>query len=98
MLPRERELVERLKDRPFTLLGINSDQSRSALQKNLVDEKITWPNIFDGPAGQGPVANTWNVHSWPTIYLIDAVGVIRAKNVSEEGLEKEIEELLKTTP
>ena len=26
MLPHEKELVERLKDKPFALLGINSDQ------------------------------------------------------------------------
>jgi len=41
MLPHERDLVQRLANRPFTLLGINSDESRSALKKIIASEKIT---------------------------------------------------------
>lgn len=42
MLPHEREMVVRLKDMPFALIGINSDGDRSVLQKILEREKITW--------------------------------------------------------
>ena len=27
----------------------------------------------------------WNIRAWPTIYVLDATGVIRAKNPSIEG-------------
>jgi hypothetical protein len=98
MLPHEREMVERLKDKPFTLLGINSDSGRSALKKTMEDEKITWPNIYDGTAGEGKIANKWNVYSWPTIYILDHEGVIRRKNLRDEAMEKAVNELLPKIP
>lgn len=98
MLPHEREMVERLKGRPFTLLGINSDESRSALQKVLADERITWPNIYDGPPGQGPIARRWNVRGWPTIYVLDHEGRIRFRDLRDKPLEAAVLKLLADVP
>ena len=98
MLPHEREMVKRLKDKPFTLLGINSDQGRSALKKIMKDEKVTWPNIAGGPPGQNKIAQKWNVHAWPTIYVLDHKGVIRYKNLRGDQLEEAVNKLLKRVP
>lgn len=97
MLPHERELMKRLADKPFVLLGINSDESRSALQKIMKDENITWPNIYDGPPGPGggTIANRWNVSGWPTIYVLDHEGVIRYRDVRDKEMDMAVEELLK---
>jgi len=94
MLPHERELVRRLKDEPFTLLGINSDESRSALKKIIADEQITWPNIYGGPLGSNELAKRWNVWSWPTIYVLDHKGVIRYRDVRDRQLEEAVNQLL----
>lgn len=94
MLPHEREMVKRLKDKPFTLLGINSDSSRSALKKIIKDEEITWPNIYGGPPGENQIAKQWNVYGWPTIYILDHEGVIRHKGLRDEAMEKAVNELL----
>ncbi len=94
MLPHEREMTARLKDKPFTLLGINSDESRSALKKIIKDEKITWPNIHGGPPGENEIANKWNVHGWPTIYILDAKGVIRHKDLRDKAMEEAVVKLL----
>jgi len=98
MLPHEREMVARLKDKPFTLLGINSDESRSALKKTVSEQQITWPNIHDGSPGTGAIANRWNVHSWPTIYVLDHDGVIRHRDLRDAELEAAVVELLKKVP
>ena len=95
MYPHERSLVKRLEGKPFALLGINSDQSRSALRKIMKDEEITWPNIYDGTPGKGKIASSWNVHGWPTIYVIDAKGVIRDRDLRDEQLSKRVRELVK---
>lgn len=95
MLPSEREMVQRLKDKPFTLLGINSDSSRSALEKTIKDERITWPNIYDGVAGEGGIAKQWNVYSWPTLYILDHEGVIRYKGLGENDIGPAVDELLR---
>jgi peroxiredoxin len=97
MLPQEREMVQRLADKPFTLLGINSDQSRSALKKIIDEQRITWPQVFDGGT-RGPIAKQWNVKSWPTVYVIDQQGIIRFRNVRGEALEKAVNSLLGKGP
>lgn len=93
MLPHEREMVVRLKDKPFALIGINSDGDRSVLQKILEKEKITWRQAVDGST-EGPIATAWNVHGWPTIYILDAKGVIRYKNLRDKPMEDAVLKLL----
>ncbi len=77
MYPHERSLVERLKDRPFALLGVNSDDDREALKQVLIDEEITWRSFWNGGGIDGPISSSWEVAGWPTLYLIDHEGVIR---------------------
>lgn len=77
MLPAEKALVQRLASEPFVLLGINSDPVEKA-PGILKEQGITWPNILQGTT-DGPISTAWNVQGWPTIYLIDKDGVIRAK-------------------
>lgn len=98
MIPHEREMVKRLENEPFTLLGINSDQSRSALKDYLEKEKITWPNIYGGPSNDNPIALEWNVWGWPTIYILDHTGKIRHKDLRDEEMENAVKELLKEVP
>ncbi|MEW6250912.1 MAG: TlpA disulfide reductase family protein [Planctomycetota bacterium] len=98
MLPQERALVRRLADKPFTLLGINSDESRSVLQKVIREQDITWPNLYDGSGAAGRIAQAWNVRAWPTLYLLDHEGVIRCRDPEEAELEKRIIELLERVP
>ena len=92
MYPHERSLVERMKDKPFAIVGVNSDVDKKALKERMAKEKITWRSFWDGPDGtDGPINRGWNIMGWPTIYILDAKGVIRAKNVYEE---KEIDHLI----
>lgn len=102
MLPHERELMTKYGPKGFTILGVNSDQSRSALKKTIASEKISWPNIWGGPTNDNRIARDWQVTGWPTIYLIDHEGVIRhssaTTNLRGAGLERAIEELLEKRP
>lgn len=122
MLPHEKALVERMKDKPFALIGVNSDVDEEKLRADLAKARggdpkdvppaaltsasceqvrailakhgIAWRNAVDGST-DGPWATRWNVHGWPTIYVIDAKGVIRHRNVRDEAMEKAVVELLK---
>ena len=78
MLPHNKEMVESYKDKPFALIGINSDGDRSALQKILKEQNLTYRNVVDNST-HGPIATAWNVHGWPTVYVIDDKGIIRKK-------------------
>jgi hypothetical protein len=87
-------MVEKFKDRPFAFIGINSDGDRSVVQKILKENGITWRNAVDGSTS-GPLATSWNVRGWPTIYIIDSKGVIRARNLRDKEMEVKVDELLK---
>ena len=93
MLPHEKALVERLKDKPFALIGINSDGDAAAVRKLLAEQGITWRNAID-ESTEGPWARAWNVSGWPTIYVLDSKGVIRFRGVRDAELEAAVLELL----
>ena len=95
MYPHERSLVKRLQDKPFALIGVNSDRDLEALKPRLKEESITWRSFWNGPEGtRGPISKTWNVRSWPTIYVLDHEGVIRFKNVRGKAMDDAVETLL----
>jgi len=95
MFPHERSLVERLKDKPFALLGVNSDKDKDVYFAGVRDNGITWRSFWNGPKGTtGPISTKWGVRGWPTIYVLDAKGVIRARNVRGEAMDKAVDELL----
>jgi hypothetical protein len=93
MLPHERSLVKRLQSQPFALLGINSDGDAKTVKEILKKREITWRQAIDGSTS-GPLATKWNVHGWPTIYVLDAKGVIRYTNVRDEEMDKAVDTLL----
>ena len=78
-VPHERSLVKRLEGKPFAIVGVNSDKDREAVRKVCADQGITWRSFWDGGSTSGPIAQQWNVQGWPSLYLIDATGVIRYK-------------------
>jgi hypothetical protein len=87
--------VARLKDRPFALLGVNSDKDKDKLKTTLARERITWRSFWNGPEGiRGPIARTWNIRTWPTIYVLDGKGVIRYKGIRVGELDKAVDQLL----
>ena len=93
MYPHERSLVEKHSDQ-FVILGVNSDRSRDKLREAMKRENITWNSFYDGGGTGGPIATRWGVRGWPTIYLIDADGVIRFKDVRGDSLDSALEQLL----
>jgi len=97
MYPHERSLVKKMEGKPFALLGVNSDRDREALKEVLTKEKITWRSFWNGGSTGGPISREWKVRGWPTLYVIDAKGVIRHKHVGSPGdkvLDEEIEKLV----
>jgi peroxiredoxin len=96
MYPQLRSLAERMKGKPFALLGVDSDDDAASLRK-LVDEgQVTWRFWCDGDSGKGPIVTRWNVNGWPTTYVLDARGVIRYKNLrAPAALESAVNILLR---
>jgi thiol-disulfide isomerase/thioredoxin len=86
MIPHERELVEKYKDKPFAILSVSADSEKGDLTEFLGSEKMPWTHWWDGE--KGPVTKLFRVKAFPTLYLIDAKGVIRHKWVGNPGNDK----------
>jgi hypothetical protein len=92
LVPHGRSLVKRLEGKPFALLGVNLDPSRETLKKCEEKNQMTWRSFFDGR--DGPIRKEYNIRSLPTIYVLDARGVIRSKGVRGEALDRAVDQLL----
>jgi thiol-disulfide isomerase/thioredoxin len=101
LYPFERTLIKRMAGRPFVFLGINSDpyDARERVRARMRQEQNTWRYWVDG-AWPGAIGATWNVQSWPTLYVLDARGIIRHKLVGSTevaGLDTLVESLVERT-
>ena len=94
MLPHERGLVRRLEGKPFVLLGINADRTEAAARAAVANEPITWPNWFDGIDSHQKIAARYHVRTFPTVFVLDANGIIRFKDVRGAKLDEAVDQLL----
>ena len=83
MVPHERALVERFRDKPFVLLGVNNDEDPESALKAIRAQRMGWRSCrFDEHVNQ-----RWNIECLPSVYVIDANGVLRYSMVSAASLE-----------
>jgi hypothetical protein len=94
MYPHERSLVDELKDQPFALVGVNSDELERA-KKAVVENKLTWRSFQNQPKGQErAIADDWAVSGWPTIVVLDVDQSIRYRGHDGDAATKVVKELL----
>jgi thiol-disulfide isomerase/thioredoxin len=110
MLPQEKQLVEDLRGKPFQMLSVCNDPKVETGKATVSENGVTWPNWFDGAPWEtedvksettdsgsktaGAISKQWNVRGWPTIYVLDEKGVIRAKHLRGEGLDAMVHRLV----
>ena len=94
MYPHERSLVKQLSDKPFAIVGVNSDGNLEKIRKIVDQKNLTWRS-FQNDREEGAISDEWGVQGWPTVYLLDAEGVIRFKGhgVKDELIEKLLGEM-----
>ncbi len=97
MFEHERSLVKKYKNRPFVLMGVNTDEKKD-LPRIIKENKLTWNSWADGPAtNHGPIMYQYKVDGFPTLFLVDGNGKIRAKILRESQLDETIEALVQET-
>lgn len=76
LFPHQRALVDHLKDKPFVLVGVNSDQDTDTPNQLFESGEVTWRS-FQNELGGEKISDKWGIRGWPTVFLIDGKGVIR---------------------
>lgn len=91
-LPEHRTLVARMAGRPFAFIGVFSDEDPAKAKAVMEKYGVAWPSFWDGRVGS--IRTKWNVHSYPNVWVLDAQGVIRYREVRGRDLWQAVETLL----
>ena len=92
MIPHQTEMVKHFEGKPFMLLSISVDEKKETLTKFLEKEAMPWTHWWAGRENQS--IKNYQVKGYPTIYVLDGKGVIRAKNIRGDALQKFVEKLI----
>jgi hypothetical protein len=86
--------VARYQNRPFVLLGVNSDEDKGAVKQAIAKAGINWRSWWAGGI-DGAIPRLYQVQRWPTMYLLDGTGTIRYANLHGQALDDAIELLVR---
>jgi AhpC/TSA family len=87
------ELSGRYASEDFLLLGVNLDMDRAGAQARAQAEGLRGEHLWLGePNAAWP--RTWDIHSFPTVFVLDADGIIRGRDLSAAQAVALIEDLL----
>lgn len=92
MIPHETEMVEHFANKPFSLVSISVDADLETLTDFLAETEMDWNHWWAGD--DQALTQKWDIQYFPTIYVIDAKGIIRFKDLREDKLQAAVEELL----
>lgn len=83
----KKKIVERYRNQPFALIGINGDFDETKVKAFIRKNDISWTNIPNGPwPTDSCISKRWNVLAWPSYYVIDTYGKIAYRStVSHES-------------
>ena len=96
MYPQERELVAKMRGKPFDLLSVSVDEDIGALKRSIAKGEITWRCWWDG-GSSGPIATRWGISGFPSVFVFDKSGTIRFRDLRGRDLEKAAELLVNET-
>ncbi|MFM8230649.1 MAG: TlpA family protein disulfide reductase [Chthoniobacterales bacterium] len=91
------ETYEKFKDKGFEIVGVSLDQDKSALEKFTKENKMTWPQFFDGKGWDNELAKRFNIQSVPTMWLLDREGKL-ADASPRSRLEQAVQAALDKKP
>ena len=85
---------DKYKAKGFEVIGVSLDEDKAALEKFVVDNKMTWSQYFDGKGWENELAQHFGISGIPATFLIGKGGKIIASNLRGEDLEAAIEKAL----
>src|SRR3990172_7508384 len=87
-------LYNKYHDKGFEIYGVSLDRDKTAWVKAINDDGLEWVHVSDLMFWNSPVAKLYDIKAIPETYLLDEKGIIIAKNLRGEELEKKLETIL----
>jgi peroxiredoxin len=85
---------QKYKAKGFDVYGVSLDKSKAAWVKAIKDDGLNWTQVSDLAFWNSAPAKLYGVRAIPSNFLLDPNGIIVARNLRGEELEKALSELL----
>lgn len=93
-LARIRELHDRYGRKKFAVVGVALDGDKARLTDYLSSKPLPWPQMHEPGGLDSRLAEEFGVLALPTMFLMDADGMVVDRNVAITDLEKRLEALV----
>ena len=93
-LPNVIAAYQKYHDKGFEIIGVSLDDEQPVLENFLKENKMTWPEYFDGLHWKNKLAVKYGVMSVPADYLLDGRGRIIGKDLRGEALDAAVAKAL----
>ena len=87
-------LYAKYHDKGLNILSVSLDKEASAWKAAIAKDKLTWNHVSNLKEFEDPIALQYGINAIPSIYILDAKGVIIAKDLRGEELNAKIASLI----
>lgn len=84
----------KFKEKGFEILAVSIDDKKDAWLKAIAEDRLPWIQVSDLKGAQNEAGQLYNILAVPQNFLLDKNGVIIARNLRGEALEKKLAEIL----
>ena len=92
--PELKKFYDKFKPKGLEVYAVYTQGNQPELVEYISKNQLNWINVWD-PAQNSNFRNLFDIYSTPVIYVLDVNKKIIAKRISEESLEKMLEQELK---
>src|SRR5262249_33950508 len=96
-VPEEKKIHEQFKGRRFVMLGVDGDNDIEAARQTALSHQMpwrSWRDPFEEEDGFGPIRKRYHTFGIPRLFLIDANGVIRNRELRPSEISAQVGALL----
>jgi thiol-disulfide isomerase/thioredoxin len=94
-MPHVLAAYKKYKNKGFEVVGVSFDNKHDAWLKGIKDLEIPWPQMSDVKGWESEGSKLYAVSGIPHTVLLDKDGIIIAKDLRGEALDKKLAELMK---
>ncbi len=93
-LPQLRALYNDYRAKGFEILGVCLDSQKETVKPFLTQHRLPWAQIFQPGGLNAPAAMNYGIVSLPTMFLVNAEGVVVSRNASVQDVKTALPALL----
>jgi thiol-disulfide isomerase/thioredoxin len=87
-------LYKELHAKGLNIIGVSLDKDAAKWKEAIAKDGLVWPQISNLKFWDEPIAKQYNVESIPATFILDAKGVIVARDLRGDALKAKVTELL----